>query len=98
MHGPPLCSVEDLLPAAGTRRDNDPLPRPAHRWEEPSLPHLHRDLIVSLLVPEEPGHPTASRVDHLEFGGEPEQPLRRARPYERLLVAVSVQEDRGAFS
>src|SRR5918994_5682895 len=97
MQGPPGCSVQDLLPATRPRRDDDPLPCTAHRGEEPSLPHLHRDLIVTLLVPEEPGHPATSRVDHLDVGGEPEQPLRRAGPYERLLVAVSVQEDRGSF-
>src|SRR5215208_779470 len=98
MQGPSPCSVEDLLPAAGPRGDDDPLLRPAHRREEPSLPHLHGDLVMPLLVAEEPGHPAASRVDHLDLGGEPEEPLRRTSPDERLLVAVSVQEDRGALS
>src|SRR5215203_6596922 len=98
VQGQPSCSVQDLLAATGPWRDDDTLPRAAHRREESSLSHLHGDLVVSLLVAEEPGHPAAARVDHLDVGGEPEQPLRRARPYERLLMAVSVQEDRGAFS
>src|SRR5215217_4097686 len=95
---PPFCSVQDLLAAARPRREDYSLPCLAHRREESPLSHLHRDLVVSLLITEEPGHTTASRVDHLDVGGEPEQPLCRARTYQRLLVAVSVQEDRGAFS
>jgi hypothetical protein len=53
---------------------------------------------VSFLVSEEPGHPAATRIYDLDIGGETKHPLRWARPYERLLVAVSVQEDRGTFS
>src|SRR5215216_3591915 len=81
VQGPPLCSIQDLLAAARPRRDDDPRARLPHRREEPSLTHLHRDLVVSLLITEEPGHTTTSRVDHLDVGGEPEQPLRRVRTY-----------------
>src|SRR5215204_5996400 len=60
MQGPPLCAIEDLLAATRPRGDDDPLSGPPHRGEEPSLPHLHRNLVVSLLVAEEPGHPATS--------------------------------------
>src|SRR3712207_5708250 len=98
MQGPPSCSVEDLLATARPRCDDDPLPCFAHRREEPPLSHLHRDLVVSLLITEEPGHATATGVHDLDIGGEPEQPLRRSRTNKRLLVAVSVQEDGDTFS
>jgi hypothetical protein len=42
---------------------------PPHRGEESPLSHLHRDLVVSLLVTEESGHAATSRVDHLDGGG-----------------------------
>src|SRR5215203_535100 len=92
-----LVSVQDLLAAARPRRDHDPLPRLAHRREQPALPHSHGDLVVALFVPEEPGHAATPRVDHRHVGGEPEQPLCRSRPHERLLVAMPVQENGVAF-
>src|SRR5215212_9520414 len=95
--GSAFCSVQDLLAAARPWCDHGPLPRPPHRRKQPSLSHTHRDFVVTLLVPEEPRHTATPRVDHLHVGGEPEQPLRRSRPHECLLVAVPVQENGVAF-
>src|SRR5215203_3963631 len=96
--GSAFCSVQDLLAAARPRRDHGPLPRLPHRRKQPSLPHTHRDLVVPFLVPEKSRHAATPRVDHLHVGSEPEQPLCRSRPHERLLVAVPVQENRVAFA
>src|SRR5215213_6030775 len=40
-----FCSVQDLLAAARAWCDHDPLPRPPHRWKQPSLSHTHRDFV-----------------------------------------------------
>src|SRR5918997_959984 len=73
-------AVQDLLPAGGAGSDDHALLRPPHRRKQPPLPHLHRDLVVALLVAEESSHPATAGVNHLDVGArsQRERSLRRA--------------------
>ena len=97
MQRPAAGAGVDLLPARSPWSNHNLSPILPDRRQQTPLGHLHRNFVVPLLVPEQPRHPATTGVNGLYVSGEAESLLRRPRANERLLVAVAVQQDRGAF-
>src|SRR5262245_20529538 len=94
MLGAPPSQVLDLLAAGNTGRDDLGLGgRGLHRGRQPAITERDRDVVVLALEAERARHAAAARVDLLDLEPRPaKRGDRRARPDERLLVAVAVQE------
>src|SRR5215471_114818 len=94
MLGAPAGQVLDLLAAGDALRDDLGLGgRGLHCECQPAIAQGDRDIVVLALEAERARHPAAARVDLLDLEPRPaKRGDRRARPDERLLVAVAVQE------
>jgi hypothetical protein len=88
--------MPDLLPARDPGRGDDRLLRlRSDGREEPQLADLHRQFVVLRLVTERTGHATAPGVqlDDLSAGDAAQQRDCRGGSSERLLVAVTVEQN-----
>src|SRR2546425_390372 len=95
MNGSCAREMLNLMPAGKARRGDDGATRRgSHGWQELSLAHGSRQLVVLALVSKRACHAAAAGIKVHDFAirNPADQAEHGSGSYERLLVAVSVDE------